>query len=172
MEIDDAVRAGWPPTESTLRALLDEACVDAYDEYEQATGIHCVIDEWGGLPSPALIAGQHARVIDVDLREASVVAIVRLAGARVPVPLEDVVPEPGTPAAFVVAMYRMWRGLQPVVEASARTVADAGGWASVAARVEAASEAELITLVRALYSVSDENRRIVHDSLEHALEAP
>ena len=164
MEIGHILGTGWPPTERALHSLLEEACVDAYDEYEQAAGIHCVIEEWGGLPCSAVVAGQPARFTGVDLREASVVAIVRLAGAGMPVPLEDVVPDPGTPAAFMVAMYRLWCGKEPVVVASTSPplFPDAGGWSLVAERVEAANATELGAIVRELYEASDANRRLVH----------
>ena len=116
MEIDDILSGSWPPTDEALAALLDEACVDAYDEDEQTTGMHCVIEEYGRLPCPAVVTGHRGTLVDVDLREASLVGLVRFARmGPVPVPLEDVVPEPGTPAAFLVAMYRLWLGVRPPV---------------------------------------------------------
>jgi hypothetical protein len=116
MAIDDILGGSWPPTDKALAALLDEACVDAYDEEEQCTGMHCVIEDCGRLPCSAVVSGQRGTLVEVDLREASLVGLVRFAQmGPIPVPLEDVVPEPGTPAAFLVAMYRLWLGVRPPV---------------------------------------------------------
>ena len=116
VEIDDILRSTWPPNEESLRALLDEACVDAYDEYEQATGLLCVIEEWGGVPCAIVVGEEQGMLIEAELREVTLVGHVRFGRiGPIPVPLEDVVPEPGTPAAFLVATYRLWRGLQPLV---------------------------------------------------------
>jgi len=128
VEIEDLVRGPWPPTADAVRELLDEACVDAYGEHEQVGGMHCVIQDWGHLPCSVVVGGAPGTLIEVELREAALVGRVRLAGGpTLPIPLEDVVPSGGTPAAFMVAMYRLWRGLRPVVvepepsESSART---------------------------------------------------
>ncbi len=116
MDIDDLLPGDWPPTADLVDALLDDACVDAYDEYEQATAIHCVIDGSGALPCPATVGGERGRLVGVDLRDASLVGLVRFgAVGPLPVPLQDVVPDPATPAAYLVAMYRLWRGLRPLV---------------------------------------------------------
>ena len=167
MEIDDILSSGWPPTDQTLAALLEEACVDAYNEYEQTTGMHCIFEEWGGFPCPAVVCGQRATLVDVDLREATLVGMVRFAQARpVPVPLEDVVPQPGTPAAFMVAMYRLWRNERPlVVEVELPAVDAAQGWPAVRERLAALDGSAMTELVGALYAASVGNRRRIHKAL-------
>ena len=169
MEIDDILHGAWPPSTDAVRALLDEACVDAYDEYEQTVGMHCVIEDWGRLPCPVVVGGQRGELVEVDQREASLVGLVLLAQvAAVPIPLEDVTPDAGTPAAFMVAMYRLWRGVRPVVvevEQPPPSESDSPDWATVRARLEALESADVTALVGKLYSARVGNRRIVHEAL-------
>jgi hypothetical protein len=86
VEIDDILRSDWPPSDGTVRALLQTACVDAYDEYEQATSIHCVIEDWGSLPCLAVVAGATGTLVEVDLRQVLLVGLVRF-GDIGPIPL-------------------------------------------------------------------------------------
>ena len=169
MEIDDILQGGWPPSTEAVRALLDEACVDAYDEYEQTVGMHCMIEDWGRLPCPVVVGGQRGTLVDVDQRDATLVGLVRLTqSGPVPIPLEEVAPDPGTPAAFMVAMYRLWRGVRPVVLEPAwlpPTANDSPGWATVCARLEALAPTDVADLVGRLYSARSANRRMVHEAL-------
>lgn len=115
MEIEDILEGGWPPSCTEVRALLDEACVDAYDEYEQIMGMHSVFEEHGALPCRASVLAHAGELVTVEDRGNALVGIVDFRGlGRLPIPLEDVEPEPGGAAAFLVAMYRLWRGLEPI----------------------------------------------------------
>jgi len=51
--------------------------VDAYDEDEQATGMHCVIEEWGSLPCSVVVVAEQGTLVDVELREAFLVGLVQ-----------------------------------------------------------------------------------------------
>jgi len=63
-----------------------------------------------------LVRGNAGVLLSVEARETALVGLVQFTGVGVlPIPLEDVVPTPGAPAAFLVGMYRLWIPIDPAI---------------------------------------------------------
>ncbi len=64
-------KKGTPPTRNIteLDAMIEEATVDAYDEYEQATGFFTMFEEHLALPFDAELLGVAVSVVDIDMRD-------------------------------------------------------------------------------------------------------
>lgn len=57
----------WPPSKARIRALIEEAIVDAYDDEEQRTGILTMIEQQLALPFQTVILGVRVTVERIDL---------------------------------------------------------------------------------------------------------
>ena len=114
-DLDDFFAVAWPPDREHLHELLEEMCVDAHGPEEQIMGILTTFEEYAALPKPATLAGREIRFVDVEDRGDVLGATVVRASEGFSVFLEDVRPEDGTPAAFLIAAYRLWRCLEPIV---------------------------------------------------------
>ncbi|SRR5258708_5907284 len=62
-------------TEEQLDELIDEATVDAYDEYEQRTGFSTMIDDNVAFPFPARVVGEEVMVTEVTEDDNNILAI-------------------------------------------------------------------------------------------------
>jgi hypothetical protein len=95
-----------------LEALIEEACVDAYNESEQATGFYTWIDENVTFPFPAQVIGESVTVMSVDFdREGEALeAICRRKGREYRVALEQIAWEgEGPVGAERIEAYRLWK---------------------------------------------------------------
>jgi len=63
-------KAPWPPGEQRLRALVEEALADAYDESQQRTGLVTVFEEHLALPFETKVLGVAVTVERIDLTAA------------------------------------------------------------------------------------------------------
>jgi hypothetical protein len=170
---DNFFAVPWAPDRGHLGELLDEICVDAYDPSEQVMGIYTAFEEWAGLPKPATVAGRAVHFEGVEDRDEVLAATVVRVSERFSVPLEDVRPLDGTPAAFLVAAYRLWRGLDPIspmANDAGMPQSTALGWHGARERLESWSVSEVVVVVGDLYALSQANRAIVHAKL--GLDAP
>lgn len=105
-----ARRRRAPQRKALLAAMIEEACIDAYDEYEQATGFHCLLEEHLELPFDTELLGQPVTVVGLSVNDhASIDAICKRGRRRQRVPLESLpVPERAPPGADWIAAYRQW----------------------------------------------------------------
>lgn len=57
----------WQPRKARLRALIEEAIVDAYNESEQRTGFYTMLDEHLGVPFDTRLLGSAATVERINM---------------------------------------------------------------------------------------------------------
>ncbi len=113
-DIDILLEGPWPPTKSALHELESEICVDAYDDGERSMAFGSVIDEYALLPVSVVVRGSRATWVEVGWNEEMLLAVIDIGAAKgIRVPLGDVQPAEGTPAAFLVACWRVSRGQSP-----------------------------------------------------------
>lgn len=106
-------RAGgnrWPPGKARLRALIEEAIVDAYNESEQRTAFYTMLDEYLDVPFDTRLLGTTAPVERVDMTNGDrIVAICRRGRSRQAIPLLDLpLPSPPPAGAEWMEAYRCW----------------------------------------------------------------
>lgn len=108
-------RRRWPPGKARLKALIEEAIVDAYNESEQRTGFYTMLDEHLDIPFDTQILGATATVERIDMTDdEQIVAICRRGRSRQAIPILDLPlsdPRPG--GAEWIEAYRQWaRGVE------------------------------------------------------------
>lgn len=92
-----------------LDELITQATVDAYDESEQATGFHTMLEEHIGLPFKVEVLGVEVTVERLDMDDVRIVAVCKRGKARQRIPLLDLpLPTPAPEGAEWVAAYRRW----------------------------------------------------------------
>jgi hypothetical protein len=102
----------WPPSQIQLEALIDEATMDAHDEYEQRMGFATMIGDNLALPFETEVLGMSVTVEDIDTSAAEdIVAICRRGTKRQKIgilylPLPKAVPA----GAEWIEAYRRWTG--------------------------------------------------------------
>lgn len=99
------------PTAEELDRMIEEACVDAYDEDEQRTALFTLIEENLELPFDAELFGVGIRIVSIDLADGTgLVAMCEHAERRHRIMLEDLpLPTPTPHGAAWIAAYRRWR---------------------------------------------------------------
>ena len=93
-----------------LRALIEDATVDCYNDDEQATGLYTMLDEHLVLPFETTVLGITVTVDAIDLRDTGdIVSLCTKNRNRQPIPLDDL-PLPAPPPQGVewVEAYRLW----------------------------------------------------------------
>jgi hypothetical protein len=108
-------QSGKSPTglsAAKLDALIEEATVDAYDQYEQALGFFSMLEEHLALPFDTMVLGVSVTVVELELRgDDSLVAICKRGDARQAIPLMDLpLPSPPPEGADWIEAYRRWVG--------------------------------------------------------------
>ena len=100
----------WPPGKARLKALIEEAVVDAYTESEQRVGFYTLLDEHLDTPFDTQILGATATVERIDMKaDEQIVAICRRGRARQAIPiLELPLPTPRPAGAEWIEAYRHW----------------------------------------------------------------
>ena len=96
--------------EAKLEALMEEATVDAYDESEQITGFHTMLDEHLEMPFQTHVFGVGVTAAQVDLTDDSHIVVVRRQGKwcqRIPL-LDLPLPKPPPRGAEWIEAYRRW----------------------------------------------------------------
>ena len=63
-------------SDAELDALVEQATVDAYDEYEQLAGFHVVIEEHLAVPFRTTVLGVEVTVTKIDLLSGSGIAAI------------------------------------------------------------------------------------------------
>jgi hypothetical protein len=95
-----------------LEVLIEDACVDANDESEQAMGFYTWIEEHVTFPFPAEVIGESVTVMSVELNAEgeALEAICRRKGRDYRVALENVAWEGEGPAgAERIEAYKLWK---------------------------------------------------------------
>lgn len=100
------------PNRQELAAMIEEACVDAYGEEEQVTGVFTMLEENLALPFATELLGVEVQVVAIDITDsARIVAVCERCGRRQRVALEDLpLPSPPPAGADWIAAYRHWIG--------------------------------------------------------------
>ncbi len=103
-------RGRWPPGRARLKALIEEAIVDAYNESEQRTGFYTLLDEHLDTPFDTQILGTTATVERIDMTaDDQIVAICRRGRSRQAIPILDLpLPTPPPAGAEWIEAYRHW----------------------------------------------------------------
>jgi hypothetical protein len=93
-----------------LTAMIEEACIDAYGDEEQLTGLYTMIEENLRLPFDTEVLGMSVKVVSVEMTDSGrIAAICERGGRRQRVLLEDLpLPSPPPPGADWIAAYRLW----------------------------------------------------------------
>ncbi|MBI4164266.1 MAG: hypothetical protein HY508_00860 [Acidobacteria bacterium] len=97
-------------SKTKLRALIEEATVDAYGESEQAVGFYTMIEDNLKLPFQTEVLGMEVTVEAVDMTDDDqIVAICRRGNKRQRIPILDLtLPAPPPRGAEWIAAYRTW----------------------------------------------------------------
>jgi len=98
------------PSDAELDALVEQATVDAYDEYEQLASFHVVIEEHLAVPFRTTVLGVEVNVTKIDLLSGTGIAAVCSRGKhRQAIGILDLplpIPPPG--GAEWIGAYRRW----------------------------------------------------------------
>jgi hypothetical protein len=97
-------------TDGELNALIEQATIDAYDEYEQLTGFHTVIEDRLAVPFRTTVLGVEVTVAKLDLLSGSgIVAICSRGKHRQAIGILDLpLPTPPPAGAEWISAYRRW----------------------------------------------------------------
>ena len=97
-------------SDGELDALVEQATVDAYDEYEQLTGFHAVIEDRLAVPFSTTVLGVEVTVAKIDLLSGSgIVAICSRGKHRQAIGILDLpLPTPPPAGAEWIEAYRHW----------------------------------------------------------------
>jgi hypothetical protein len=95
-----------------LRAMVEEATVDAYNEDEQLTGLFTMLEEHLGLPFTTAVLGVEVTVDGIDLTpDGQIVALCSRGRVRQSIGiLELPLPMPAPEGAEWIEAYRHWAG--------------------------------------------------------------
>jgi hypothetical protein len=98
------------PSRSRIRAMIEEATVDAYDHGEQITGWVVALEHALDLPFDTKVLGVVVEVVGVEVsRDESLLAVCRRGRAKQRVPLADLpLPTPAPRGAEWIEAYRAW----------------------------------------------------------------
>lgn len=95
--------------EEKLDELIEEATVDAYDEYEQRVGFLTMIQDNVSMPFPAMIYGDPVTIVAIDGDDRVIKATIKKNGKRYPVDILDLeMDEAKVKGIEWVAAYRKW----------------------------------------------------------------
>ena len=96
--------------DAELDALVEQATVDAYDEYEQLASFHVVIEEHLAVPFRAAVLGVEVTVTKIDVLPGSgIVAICSRGKDRQAIGILDLpLPTPPPAGAEWIDAYRRW----------------------------------------------------------------
>jgi hypothetical protein len=99
--------------ESQWQAMIEEATVDCYDEYEVFAGMLTTLEDRLAFPFEARVLGETVEVIGLDTQQSSerrgMVAQVRRGGRQYTVALADLeAVEEGSETSEWLAAYRYW----------------------------------------------------------------
>jgi hypothetical protein len=102
-------RKGKGPA-AKLDRLIEEALVDAYDEEEQRTAFHTMLEDHLAMPFKTEVLGAEVTVQRVDLTdEAQIVAICARGRLRQAIPILALpLPDPPPASAEWIQAYRRW----------------------------------------------------------------
>lgn len=104
------LRAAAKRGRAELDALVEQAVVDAYDEYEQLTAFHAAIESYLAVPFQTTVLGVEVTVTKIDLLPGSgVVAICTRAKHRQAIGVLDL-PLPTPPPVAKMATIPLTRG--------------------------------------------------------------
>ncbi|MBI5525183.1 MAG: hypothetical protein HY897_02535 [Deltaproteobacteria bacterium] len=90
--------------------MIEEAMVDCYDEYEQASGLFTMLEDNLAVPFATTLLGMEVTVERVDQNDAGeIVAICRRGNKRQRIPLVDLpLPEPKPEGWEWIEAHRRW----------------------------------------------------------------
>jgi len=94
-----------------LETLNEEATVDCYDEYEQATGLVTMIEDELEIPFKTRVLGMEVAVVAIEQDDSGlgVLAVCERQGERQRLSLSDLpLPSPPPEGAQWIAAYRLW----------------------------------------------------------------
>ncbi len=99
-------------SKAELKALIEDATVDCYNEAEQITGLFTMLEDHLALPFQTSVLGVTVTVTRVDLTVSDqIVAICRRDGVKQAIPLLDLpLPAPAPDGAEWIEAYRCWLG--------------------------------------------------------------
>jgi hypothetical protein len=98
-------------SQAQLKALIEEAIVDAYGESEQRVGFLCMLQEHLACPFTTQVLGNSVTIERIDLNDADeIVAICRRQRHRQLIPILDLPLTTPPPSGWQwIEAYRFWR---------------------------------------------------------------
>lgn len=98
------------PSDAELDALVEQATVDAYDEYEQLASFHTMINDHLAVPFRTTVLGVEVTVTKIDLLSGSgITAICSRGRHRQAIGILDLpLPTPPPAGAEWIGAYRHW----------------------------------------------------------------
>ena len=103
---------GVTRSKAQLDALVEEATVDCYNEYEQLTGLFTMIEDNLAVPFPTQVLGVEVTVDRVELTNSDqIIAICSHDRLRQAIPILDLpLPTPPPKGVEWIEAYRHWLG--------------------------------------------------------------
>lgn len=100
----------WPPTKARIRALIEDAVVDAYGDEEQRSGFYTMLEEYLAVPFETEILGVGVTVEEIRLTDdEQIVAICTRGRLRQRISILDLpLPRPVPAGAEWIEAYRAW----------------------------------------------------------------
>ena len=100
----------WPPSKSHVRALIEEAVVDAFGDEEQRTGFFSMLEEHLAVPFETQVLGVRVTVDRIDLTDdQQIVAICSRGRLRQRISILDLpLPRPVPEGAEWIEAYHAW----------------------------------------------------------------
>jgi len=96
---------------AALKAMIEEATVDAYNDDEQLTGLFTMIEEHLAVPFTTTVLGAEVTVRKVDLTADTIVAVCARGRHRQRIDVLDLpLPNPPPDGADWIDAYRHWAG--------------------------------------------------------------
>jgi hypothetical protein len=96
---------------AAIKAMIEEATVDAYNDDEQLTGLYTMIEGNLAVPFTTTVLGVEVTVKNVDLAADTIVAICTRGRDRQRIDLLDLpLPTPPPDGAEWIDAYRHWAG--------------------------------------------------------------
>jgi hypothetical protein len=96
---------------AALKAMIEEATVDAYSDDEQITGLFTMLEEHLAVPFTTTVLGVEVTVRKIDLTADSIVAVCARGHHRQRIDLLDLpLPTPTPDGAAWIDAYRHWAG--------------------------------------------------------------
>lgn len=96
-------------SDEKLEELIEEATVDAYDEYEQRAGFYCMLEDNLVFPFKAHVVGEEVEVIGLEQEDERIDAVCKRKGKKYQVDILNLKYKPVDVKGYEwIEAYRKW----------------------------------------------------------------